>query len=203
MSSSSPNKNQSSPRRKLQTSPEKEKSSLQKNQNQFHRSNEMTSRIVRRKNAIKAYHFSNSIYQGQMSAYHRTGKGLIIHDNGLTGIIVSGSNRLKDHNIFFAQNILISVLNKEYEVEFVYKNDQKILVLTMEKKQNVFTIKSPGFLIELDRYLMFKLKFKNNKLIEKVALTLDETDEIIGDERLDKLMGPKHIEALKFNFFDP
>ena len=50
--------------------------------------------------------------------------------------------------------------------------------------------------------MVFRLKFKGNKLIEKVALNLAQTDEIIGKEKFDKLMGLNHIDALKFKFHD-
>lgn len=62
--------------------------------------------------SVNAYHFSNAIYQGEMKTFHRSGKGILLHDNGLTGIIKSSSNRLKDHCIFFGQNLIISVIYK-------------------------------------------------------------------------------------------
>lgn len=78
----------------------------------FQETHDKLSRSARRRYSIKAYHFSNGIYQGEMRSFHRTGRGLFLHDNGMTGIIQSGSNRLKDHNIFLGQNIIISVLYK-------------------------------------------------------------------------------------------
>ncbi len=92
-----------------------------------------SNQISKKNCSIKAYHFSNSIYHGQVKAFHRAGKGLIIHDNGLTGIIRSGSNCLKDHNVFFGHNILISAIYKSNELDFVYKNGNRILVLNMLK----------------------------------------------------------------------
>ena len=106
-----------------------------------------------------------------MRAFHRTGKGLLLHDNGLTGIIRSGSNHLKDHCIFFGQNVLISVIYKVHEIEFVYKNGDSILVLNMQKKDKVITIKSHGYLVEIGYKRVFKLRFKNDVLVEKLALS--------------------------------
>jgi hypothetical protein len=45
-----------------------------------------------------------------MQSYHRKGKGILIHDNGLSCIVRSGTNRLKGHNIFIGNNIILSAI---------------------------------------------------------------------------------------------
>lgn len=45
-----------------------------------------------------------------MKAFQRKGKGILLHDNGLCGIVQSGTNRLKGHNIFIGNNIIISII---------------------------------------------------------------------------------------------
>jgi len=58
----------------------------------------------------------------------------------------------------------------------------------MDKKDNKISLNSPGYLIELDFHRVSKLKFKNDVLIEKLALTLSESDEIIKHEKFSKIM---------------
>lgn len=96
---------------------------------------------------------------------------MLLHDNGLTGIIMSGSNRLKDHNVFFGQNIIISAIYKDQELDFVYKNGDCVLALSMEKKDGKFSLNSLGYMVELDYERVFRLRFKNNVLVQKLALT--------------------------------
>lgn len=96
---------------------------------------------------------------------------MIIHDNGLTGLIRSGTNRLKEHNVFFGHNIIISVIYKERELDFVYKNGNRFLVLNMQIKGEHISLNSIGYLVELDLQRVSRLKFKNDSLVEKVVLT--------------------------------
>lgn len=72
----------------------------------------------------------------------------------------------------------------------------------MQKKEKSFVTKSPGYLVEINHKRVFKLKFKNDTLVEKLALTYAECDEIIEKEQFSKIMSKSHIEALKLNIFD-
>ena len=49
---------------------------------------------------------------GQMRDYKRNGKGIILHDNGLSGVVEFGNNRLKGHNFFIGENSILSVVNR-------------------------------------------------------------------------------------------
>ncbi len=72
----------------------------------------------------------------------------------------------------------------------------------MQKKDKVITMKSHGYLVEIGYKRVFKLRFKNDVLVEKLALSNAQCDEIIEKEQFTKIMSHGHVEALKFNIFD-
>jgi len=69
-------------------------------------------------------HYRNAMYMGPVKNFKKDGKGILIHDNGLSLISNYSNDLMHGHNVFYAQHCLLSA---EYArgrlVEAVYRTD--------------------------------------------------------------------------------
>ena len=69
-------------------------------------------------------HYKNAMYMGGIKSFKKDGRGILIHDNGVSIISNYFNDQMHGHNIFFAQHCLLSAeFNKGKLVEAVYRTD--------------------------------------------------------------------------------
>lgn len=70
-------------------------------------------------------HEKNGMYMGGVNSFQKNGKGIIIHDNGVSAITSYYNDLKHGHNIYFSENCLISAefcKNKCKEIVFRIPN---------------------------------------------------------------------------------
>lgn len=94
------------------------------------------------------YHYSDCMYMGEMKDFKRTGKGVLLHDSGLSGIIESAHGRFRGHNVFIGENSILSIVHRKNDtIEKVYRRGKDILILNYFLRDGRPIIDSPGYLI--------------------------------------------------------
>jgi hypothetical protein len=69
-------------------------------------------------------HYRNAMYMGGVKNFKKEGKGILLHDNGLSVICSHANDNMHGHNVFFAQHCLLSAqFVKGKMVEAVYRTD--------------------------------------------------------------------------------
>ncbi len=69
-------------------------------------------------------HYKNAMYMGGIKSFKKDGKGILIHDNGLSVVTSYLNDLMHGHNIFFSQHCLLSAeYVKGKMVEAVYRTD--------------------------------------------------------------------------------
>ena len=74
--------------------------------------------------AVYFCHYKNAMYMGGIKAFKKDGRGILIHDCGLSIFTSYLNDQMHGNNIFFAQHCLISTeYIKGKLVEAVYRTD--------------------------------------------------------------------------------
>lgn len=69
-------------------------------------------------------HYRNAMYMGGIKAFKKEGRGIMLHDNGLSVLTSYYNDILHGHNIFFDNYSLLSAIyNKNKVVEAVYRTE--------------------------------------------------------------------------------
>lgn len=69
-------------------------------------------------------HYRNAMYMGGVKSFKKEGKGILLHDNGLSVICSHTNDLMHGHNIFYAQHCLLSAeFNKGKITDAVYRTD--------------------------------------------------------------------------------
>ena len=69
-------------------------------------------------------HYRNAMYMGGVKNFRKEGRGILVHDNGLSVVCSHLNDHMHGHNIFFAQHCLLSAeFNKGKVLEAVYRTD--------------------------------------------------------------------------------
>lgn len=75
-------------------------------------------------NTLYFCHYRNAMYMGGVKNFKKEGKGILIHDNGLSIICSYLNDLMHGHNIFYAQHCLLSAeFTKGKISEAVYRTD--------------------------------------------------------------------------------
>lgn len=53
-------------------------------------------------------HFKNAMYMGGIKTFQKNGKGILLHDNGISMVSSYYNDLLHGHNIYFANHCLLS-----------------------------------------------------------------------------------------------
>jgi hypothetical protein len=53
-------------------------------------------------------HYRNAMYMGPVKNFKKDGRGILIHDNGLSLISSYSNDLMHGHNVFYAQHCLLS-----------------------------------------------------------------------------------------------
>jgi hypothetical protein len=76
-------------------------------------------------------HYKNAMYMGGIKSFKKDGKGILIHDCGLSVVTNYLNDLMHGHNIFFSQHCLLSAeYVKGKIVEAVYRTDGYMSHLT-------------------------------------------------------------------------
>lgn len=69
-------------------------------------------------------HYRNAMYMGGVKNFKKEGKGILLHDNGLSVICFHLNDVMHGHNIFYSQHCLLSAeYNKGKLTNAVYRTD--------------------------------------------------------------------------------
>jgi len=69
-------------------------------------------------------HYKNSMYMGGIKSFKKNGRGILIHDNGVSVLSSYFNDMMHGHNIFFTHHCLLSAeYIKNKIVEAVYRTD--------------------------------------------------------------------------------
>lgn len=72
--------------------------------------------------ALYYCHYKNAMYMGGIKAFKKDGRGILLHDDGISAITSYYNDLLHGHNIFFDNyGLLSAVYNKNRIVEAVYR----------------------------------------------------------------------------------
>jgi len=75
------------------------------------------------------------MYMGGIKSYKKDGRGILIHDNGISILSSYLNDHLHGHNIIFAQHCLLSTeFVKNKLVEAVYRTDGFLIFLTYNQE---------------------------------------------------------------------
>jgi hypothetical protein len=67
-----------------------------------------TSSISQNSSNVYFCHYKNAMYMGGIKAFKKDGKGILLHDNGISAITSYLNDQLHGHNIFFVNYSLLS-----------------------------------------------------------------------------------------------
>lgn len=71
------------------------------------------------------------MYMGGVKSFKKEGKGILLHDNGISLLSSYYNDLLHGHNIFFSQHCLVSAdFVKNKLVEAVYRTDGFLLMVS-------------------------------------------------------------------------
>lgn len=74
--------------------------------------------------ALYFCHYKNAMYMGGIKSFKKDGKGILIHDCGLSVVTNYLNDLMHGHNIFFSQHCLLSAeYVKGKIVDAVYRTD--------------------------------------------------------------------------------
>jgi hypothetical protein len=59
-------------------------------------------------NSLYFCHYKNAMYMGWIKSFKKDGKGILLHDGGLSILSSYFNDQMHGHNIFFAQHCLLS-----------------------------------------------------------------------------------------------
>jgi len=59
-------------------------------------------------NPLYYCHYKNAMYMGGIKSFKKEGKGILLHDSGLSILSSYANDQMHGHNIFFAQHCLLS-----------------------------------------------------------------------------------------------
>lgn len=69
-------------------------------------------------------HYKNAMYMGGIKSFKKDGRGILLHDCGISGITSYHNDQLHGHNIFFDNyGLLSAIFNKNKFVEVVYRTE--------------------------------------------------------------------------------
>jgi hypothetical protein len=69
-------------------------------------------------------HYKNAMYMGGIKSFKKDGKGILIHDCGLSVVTNYLNDLMHGHNIFFSQHCLLSAEYAKGKImEAVYRTD--------------------------------------------------------------------------------
>lgn len=67
-------------------------------------------------------HYKNAMYMGGIKSFKKDGKGILLHDDGISALTSYYNDLLHGHNIFFDNyGILSAIYNKNKLVEAAYR----------------------------------------------------------------------------------
>jgi hypothetical protein len=67
-------------------------------------------------------HYKNAMYMGGIKSFRKEGRGIMLHDNGLSVITSYYNDLMHGHNIFFNNyGLLSAIFNKNKIVEAAYR----------------------------------------------------------------------------------
>lgn len=143
-------------------------------------------------------HYNNGIYMGDMTSYKRNGVGVMLLDDGTSGIVDYCYDSPTAHNIFFKENAIASVLYiKKDGYESVLRTGHYVIKIPFYDNGKVAN--GNGVLIDFSEMKIYHLFFHHGKIIKKIVETNQYSIDEIMDYRIGELMSTKHEDAFKFN----
>lgn len=103
---------------------------------------------------------------GGIKSFKKEGRGLLLHDNGLSVITSYYNDLLHGHNIFFDNyGLLSAIYNKNKIVEAAYRTEGFLIFLNYtQDKELDGTIKLLNFITKSVTYALFK----KGSMIDKI-----------------------------------
>lgn len=123
-----------------------------------------------------------------MKSFKRHGRGILLHDNGLSGIINSSNNSLRGHNVLFGQNSIISINYIGQDCEIVYKYGRSMLQINLKRKYNEMMLEGVGCLIEFDLKRIYKLIYQSGDFQQKILQDHDFSNKFFTTNDLSLLI---------------
>jgi len=89
------------------------------------------SNITQRASSSLYYcHYKNAMYMGGIKAFKKDGRGIVLHDSGVSAITSYYNDLMHGHNIFFDNyNLLSGIFNKNRIIEAVYRTEGFLVYL--------------------------------------------------------------------------
>ena len=144
-------------------------------------------------------HYTNAMYMGGIRSFKKEGRGILLHDSGISILGNYSNDLLHGHSILFSQHCILSgEFLKGKLVEGVYRTDGFLLQMELNadgqlEGKSILLIYSSKKL----NYLEFRRGVMVKKEEEKDAAILSRIFEI-GD--LTGLVGKIHAKVLKYEF---
>ena len=143
-------------------------------------------------------HYNNGVYMGGLVSYKRNGQGIILLDEGTSGVITSNFDSLSGHSVFFGENEIASVLyirNGNYEI--VVRRGCCILKVPFYGCDD--TANGNGVLLDYGEMKMYHLVYQTGKLFRKVVETNRNVLRKMEDCSLKGILDARHVRGLKMD----
>lgn len=142
-------------------------------------------------------HYRNAMYMGGVKSFKKQGKGILLHDNGLSVICSHFNDLMHGHNIFYSQHCLLSSqYSKGKLMETVYRTDGYLAHLFFNGEQQLDgKCKLLNYTAKSITYAVFKKGILVQKYDETEFTVLNRVFDL-GQYQL--LIGREHHRAIKY-----
>jgi hypothetical protein len=144
-------------------------------------------------------HYKNAMYMGGIKSFKKDGRGILLHDDGISAITSFYNDLLHGHNIFFDNyGLLSAIYNKNRLVEGVYRTEGFLVNLSYNAEGE---LEGKAILLNYITKSIIYAVFKKGNMIDKS----EESDfgvfnRVFELGELDFLIGTTHSKVIKYDF---
>ena len=143
-------------------------------------------------------HYNNAVYMGGMVSFKRNGEGIVLLDNGISAIIDSNYDSYVGHNVFFRENMIVSLLHlKKGNYELALRTSHFIFKVPFYDCQDLPN--GNGVLIDYKDQKLYHLVYQRGELIKKIVESNAQILHKAFSYNLQNIIDKKHEAAFKFN----
>jgi len=147
--------------------------------------------------ALYYCHYKNAMYMGGIKSFKKDGRGILLHDNGISVLTSYYNDLLHGHNIFFDNYGLVSanfVKNKISEV--VYRTEGFLVYLNYNNDKE---LDGPAILLNYITKAVIHASFKKGNMIDKSEETdYNVINRVFDLGELDFLIGRTHAKVIQY-----
>ena len=110
-------------------------------------------------------HFKNAMYMGGIKAFQKNGRGILIHDNGVSSITSHQNDMKHGHNVIFMENCVMSIQYIKNKVsECMLRVPGYLLYANYNKQQQ---LQGKCIVLDYEKRAVHYASYRKNVMVEK------------------------------------